>query len=456
MQQRAEGTARRRYQRGQLIRSDDNWYGRWREDVVTANGEVKRPHKKVVLGTIEDFPTKRLAERELARRLEPINNVEYRPQRRITFEVFSQKWLKEVLVHQKRSSQSSARSHVRVHLVPAFGAMNLADIRMEVIQQFITGSSKSPKMVKNVVTTLMSMWSTAQAWGYVQHNPFPRGASGRLLLALPAAAPSETYHFTVEEALAIIYKAQGRWKTFFRILAETGMRPGECAGLRVCDVGAGSLTVAQSAWGQKLQTPKSKNAIRTFAISSSLAKEVKEMVDGAPGTENPGRDIRISRLAEDPHGTDNGSKSLLFTTEAGRPLSMDNFRQRVLNPILAKLGIDKKLKERGILRCGNYAFRHMNATLMDALNTPLKTRQKRLGHADALTTLGHYTHAADSDDVAVADAIGALFSPKGELAPDSPEAPTRTTALAIVHSRTECRGLPSAKRHADRRARAFR
>ncbi len=41
------------------------------------------------------------------------------------------------------------------------------------------------------------------------------------------------------------------------------------------------------------------------------------------------------------------------------PLSMDNFRNRVLNPILRQLGIDKKLKAMGIKRCRNYAFRHM-------------------------------------------------------------------------------------------------
>jgi integrase len=414
-----------------LIRSGDNWLGRWREDEEDANGVVKRPHKKVVLGTIEDFPTKRLAERELARRLEPINNVEYRPQRRITFEAFSQKWLKEVLVHQKRSSQSSARSHVRVHLVPAFGEMNLADIRMEQVQQFVTGSSKSPKMVKNVVVTLMSMWSTAQAWKYVQHNPFERKANGRLILALPAAAPSETYHFTVEEALAIIDKAQGPWRTFFRILAETGMRPGECAGLRVDDVGEGVLTVAQSVWGQQVQTPKSKNAIRTFAISSSLAKEIEEMVDeGACYSEcgeSGERDVLRGERSRSRGGArtpenrlSDGSRSeLLFTTEAGKPLSMDNFRQRVLNPILVELGIDKKLERLGVFRCGNYAFRHMNATLMDTLNTPMKTRQKRLGHAQIETTLKHYTHAVDSDDRAVADAIGALFRPKEMQVADS-------------------------------------
>lgn len=422
--------ARRRFQRGQLLRSGDNWLGRWREDVADDAGAVKRVHKKEVIGSIADFPTKRLAERELARRLEPINNVEYRPQRRITFEAFSEKWLKEVLVHQKRSSQSSARSHVRVHLLPAFGALNMADIRMEMIQQFVTGSKQSPKTVRNIVVTLMSMWSTAQAWGYVQHNPFPRGASGRLLLKLPAAAPSDTYHFTVEEALAIIDKAQGRWKTFFRILAETGMRPGECAGLRVCDVGAGSLTVSQSVWQQQVQTPKTRNAVRTFAISASLAEEIRRMVDG--NTENEGRLVdggdhasiqpscgqklrdrsRHTAVQQglQPRSQDARSESLVFTTETGRPLSMDNFRHRVLNPILEELGIDKKLERLGIARCGNYAFRHMNATLMDTLNTPMKTRQKRLGHAQIETTLKHYTHAIDADDRMAADRIGALLA----------------------------------------------
>jgi len=90
---------------------------------------------------------------------------------------------------------------------------------------------------------------------------------------------------------------------------------------------------------------------------------------------------------------------------------MDNFRNRVLNPLLKQLGIDKKPKAMGIKRCGNYAFRHMNATVMDEIGTPLKTRQHRLGHARIETTMAHYTHEVDADDGDAAEAIGSMLSP---------------------------------------------
>jgi integrase len=274
--------------------------------------------------------------------------------------------------------------------------MSLADIRLEAIQHFVTGSKKSPKTVKNIIGTLMSMWNIAQAWGYVQHNPFLRGASGRLLLKLPAAAPGETYHFTVEEYHAISDKAEGPWKTFFRVLAFTGMRPGELAGLRRDAIGEQSLTITQSVWGQKVQTPKSRAGMRTVAIDASLTSELRRLIENTP---------------ENKYG-------LVFVAKAGKPLSMDNFRNRALDPILEELGIREKLNRAGIKRCGLYALRHMNATLMDSINTPMKTRQKRLGHAQIETTLKHYTHAMDADDRLTADALGALLSPKGEQEAD--------------------------------------
>jgi hypothetical protein len=58
----------------------------------------------------------------------------------------------------------------------------------------------------------------------------------------------------------------------------------------------------------------------------------------------------------------------------------------------------------------------MNMTELSRLGVPLKTIQGRVGHAPGSdVTMEHYIHAISSDDIAAADAIGALLSPrKGE------------------------------------------
>jgi integrase len=173
------------------------------------------------------------------------------------------------------------------------------------------------------------------------------------------------------------------------------MRPGELAGLKLAglDWKSRTIRIEQSVWQGRLQTPKSGKAVRTFAISKGLAQQLSGY-------------LRDHFMRND--------LGLMFSSSHGNPLCMDNFRHRVLNPILANLGVGEKLKAMGIARCGNYAFRHMNTTMMDEMGTPLKTRQHRLGHAQIETTMTYYTHKVDADDKQVAEAIGSLLSTKTE------------------------------------------
>ncbi len=56
-----------------------------------------------------------------------------------------------------------------------------------------------------------------------------------------------------------------------------------------------------------------------------------------------------------------------------------------------------------------------DATVMDEIGTPLKTRQYRLGYARIETTMAHYTHKVDADDRGAADAIGSMLSATAEI-----------------------------------------
>ncbi len=377
--------ARRRYQQGQLSSVKGSWIARWREDVITSSGEVRRIRKKEAIGTLKQFPTKRLAQRELDRRLKEVNAEDYRPRPQATFAEFAERWMESVMKQHKPSSQSSEKSHIKRVLIPRFGPVSLKDINAEAVQVFVSSQQGAPKTARNLICTMRMMWKTAKDWGYISHDPF-------LSLRFPEKSMGNTYNFTVEESLAIIEAATEDWKAFFWLLAETGMRPGELAGLKVdgVDWQAGTIRIEQSVWQGEVQTPKSAKAIRTFAISSGLVKRLRAYQ----------RDCWMRN-----------DLGLMFVSRKGTPLSMDNFRNRVLNPILKQLKIDKKLKALGIKRCGNYAFRHMNATVMDEIGTPLKTRQHRLGHAQIETTMNHYTHKVDADDRQAAETIGGMLSP---------------------------------------------
>jgi len=101
--------ARRRYQRGSVQFARGKFIGRWREDEILPGGIVKRVNRKKVLGTKNDFATKREAQRALDVLLAPVNSLTYRPVHRISFSEFAARWVANVLpTYKVGGSQSTA------------------------------------------------------------------------------------------------------------------------------------------------------------------------------------------------------------------------------------------------------------------------------------------------------------------------------------------------------------
>ncbi len=133
---------------------------------------MKRVRKSEVLGTRNQFPTKRLALRVFEEKLTAINDPTYRAASTILFRDFAEKWQKTVLAQHDTSTQKADRSRLRVHLIPALGDTMLMDINAQRLQDFIAHSTSSPKSVKNKITLLRTMWNSAKAWGHFRHDPF--------------------------------------------------------------------------------------------------------------------------------------------------------------------------------------------------------------------------------------------------------------------------------------------
>ena len=328
-----ESLARHRYQRGTLIlneKRDENgrvdkdrsfWIGRWREDEIR-EGKVYRVRKWQELGALSALPSRRLAMRELEKRISSINDPSYRARPVATFAQFAERWKSTVLVQHKPSTQATIRSHITKYLVPFFGGLQLRDVRPESVQRFIAGLEASPKTVRNIFVTLQLIWKSARAWQYASHNALDG-------VVRPKPRKARRFFFNAEEIRRILQAAPEPYRTFYWIAAETGMRAGELCGLRVDDIdfNRGLINVRQSTWHGKLQDPKSENAVRTFAVSSRLRERLRMLLS----TWRPNKE------------------RLVFATRKGTPWDANLLVKRKLRPLLRELKIQE---------CGLHAFRH--------------------------------------------------------------------------------------------------
>jgi integrase len=373
-----DSMARRRYQRGHLrLRGKRKkvWVAMWREDVILPNGSTQRIRKAEVLGTLRDYKTRRLAERALEQRLSEVNSLTYKPRPTATFREFSARWQTDVLSQHKRSTQAADKSRLRKHLIPELGDRCMKDITREVLQNLVArkATALSAKSVRNLIALLGEMWTQAKADGYTQVDPF-------FALVLPDCGLTNERCLTLDEMKLVIDTAPEPCKTYYWILAETGIRCGEACGLPAKNLllDLGALKIEQKVWHGKIETVKSKKGNRLCEISPQLAEHLRGYL----------RTWRPNRLG------------LLFATRNGTPWDADLVRKRKLYPLLEKLGIE---------RCGFHAFRHGNETVMDGEGVPMATRQNRLGHSDARTTM-KYTHVISEDGRRIAARFGELLT----------------------------------------------
>jgi integrase len=210
-----------------------------------------------VLGTLKQYPTRRLAERALEGRLAEteINSLSYQPRPTAIFGEFVAKWQKDVLSQLKPSTRAADKSRIFKHLIPEFGAICMKDLTAQRLQAMIArkAGSVSPKSIRNLIALVGMMWNQAKAWGYVQHDPF-------VGLVLPERDPLDERCLTLSEMKAVIAAAKEPYKTYYWILAETGLRAGEIGGLPVTNLllDRVAIRVAQSVWHGRIQTVKSK------------------------------------------------------------------------------------------------------------------------------------------------------------------------------------------------------
>ena len=267
------------------------------------------------------------------------------------------------------ATQDLYRYLLRKHIVPRFGSMPVGRIAARDVQAWLAdlhSSRLSSNTVAKAYRCLAGAMDGAVDAGLIARSRCTlKGAGTERHAEMKIATP---------EQVADLAAAVGpRWVARVFAAAYTGLRWGELAGLRRCDIDLDHnlITVARKLGevnGQlSFGPPKTAAGKRTIGMPSFVARSLAVHIDlyALPG----------------PDG-------LVFPSADGEPMRRSNFRRRVWEPATAEVGITG-------LRF--HDLRHTAATLAAASGTSLKALMARIGHASAAAAL-RYQHVIDGQD----------------------------------------------------------
>jgi integrase len=213
------------------------WIGEYSEYALDVHGVERRRKVRIVLSPARKDDGTPVRKSEAKNLLQPyLNRVNEqstfpaRERKTATFEAFATIWENDNLVLSKPSTQSSVRTHLRIPKA-AFGMKDIGVIDAGDVQRLIarlTREGKEPKTIRNVWGTISLIWQAALAQKFVDSAlPKPK---------LPKNVKKKPRFFKLSDVARIIASVQGRQRCLYWLLAETGIRASELAGLRVQDV----------------------------------------------------------------------------------------------------------------------------------------------------------------------------------------------------------------------------
>jgi integrase len=263
------------------------------------------------------------------------------------------------------------RIALRVHLIPAFGCLQLSQLTKERIQAFCAqklDAGYAPGTIRNMYNLLSSALESAVMDGILARNPCDH-------VTLPKQKQRKPYVLTVDQCKRLVAAARGRRLWFMILVAlTTGAREGELLALRWSDIDLNNLRISihrsvsvQKGKGMIEKEPKTKSGVRKVILTQVVVDamdEHKRCIEAAR--------LSVSRWA---------NLDLVFPSKYGTHI----WKQQLLKEfraVLAEVGLP--------LEMHFHDLRHSFATLLFAAGVNPKIAQEALGHSSMSITLGLY------------------------------------------------------------------
>ena len=301
-----------------------------------------------------------------------------------------EQWKTLVLPTLKLSTQHGYKTVLAKHLLPYWRDWRLRDIGRQDVQQWVADRFRRKlgwQTVRNAWTLLSGILETAVEYGYLSMNP-ARGVK------FPEKELKEApVLFTAEDFMKLLEQLDEPYRTMARLIALTGLRIGELLAVRwrCLDLEIGTLSVRESVYEGKFQSPKTRKSRRTMPLGPQIIVWLRE------------HRLRAKRTEAD---------DLVFGNRKGQPLRESKLLRNVLQPAAERAGLG---------RVTWHQFRHIHSSLLNDLRVPVKIAQEQLGHSSISTTLNIYTHVVDASHRKAIEALERELFPSVPKLPDGPK-----------------------------------
>jgi Site-specific recombinase XerD len=308
------------------------------------------------------------------------------------------------------STVASYRKNVRLHVEPHIGALRLEQLtgtrltklyhELEQAGRFDGRGGLSARTVRYTHTIIHAGLGAAVRDGLLSANPADKADKP----SAKAAASPEMHIWTADELRAFLDQRSqvgDELAMAWSLLVATGMRRGEALALRWADVDfdGSRLSVRRSATvikhkgaGEEIivGTPKSGKA-RTINLDPQTLARVKAH-KVAQGT------LSLALARDDIY---------VLANLDGTVRHPERFSRKFVAAVIAAR---KALGEDQLSTIRLHDLRHTHASLLLAAGVPVKVVSERLGHANAMITLGVYAHVIPGMQAEAAAKFGALLS----------------------------------------------
>ncbi|MFD7521396.1 tyrosine-type recombinase/integrase [Paenibacillus chitinolyticus] len=375
--------------------------------LLVAEGGYDAAGKRMQKTRTVKVPTRRDAEKELAKFVAEIEAGQYIAPQKMIFSAFIEEWKEKfVLKELEFMTQKNYLYHTDRRILPYFGHMRLDQIKPMHIISFLDDLSKpgarndgkegglgTSSIVYNY-RVLQSIFSKAATeWKLIKVNPMEN-------IKKPKEIKGEMKFYDEEELTAVFEALEDtdiQFSMQITLAVTTGMRRAEMAGLewQNVDLEKGYIKIVQSVptfveGKPLLKAPKNKSSVRRVYLSPYVVDDLKAY-------QHHQRKIKfmmIDRWPDDGH-------DFVFTNNFGEPYHPQTLSKRwgrflKNNPQIRPIRL--------------HDLRHTTATILISKNVHAKVIANRLGHANTKTTMNVYGHVVDSADIAAAGAFNDIVT----------------------------------------------